>query len=143
MARRRSRIEGIDRLTRRLRYFDDQTRVELGDTIEDLSNEVRDYARGYAVQYSRFIPAQIQARTDKNALGARIGLISSFARKMAWYAHFIEWGTKPSRKTAHPGLPARPFLYAAWWQISPKFEPRVKALVEKLIAEGFRPGRRR
>lgn len=50
----------------------------------------------------------------KNGLRAEAGFRGKKAKRRAWYARFIEFGTKPHMKSNHPGTRAQPFIAPAW-----------------------------
>lgn len=133
MAKAKSRIEGMTRTRSVLRRAGDDVRSEVKKEVSGLARLTRDYARGYAAPVSSNVASAISDRVDKDGMGASVGILTRAARKRAWYAHFIEWGTRPSRKTKHPGLPKRPFLMPAWELAKSKFEPRIRSAVNKAI----------
>lgn len=133
MAKRSYRIEGMPLLRKKLRRADDEARKEVRTEVAALARLTRDYARGHVASTSSNVASAISDRVARDGMGASVGLLTRAARRRAWYAHFIEWGTRPSRKTRHPGLPARPFLTPAWEQARTEVGPRVRNAVNNMI----------
>lgn len=129
MARVRSRAQA-DRLTRLLRKLPDRVQEAIQAPIADYAEAVLQGARSRVPQRYRHtgqLRKAITKRIAKDGLTARVGVLSKRGKESAFYAHFVEFGTRPhsiakggaTKRGArvfhrpHPGAKAHPFLFPA------------------------------
>lgn len=125
MARRSRRITGANRLRRKLRRFPDEATDELRQTIWAFASEMQGDARARAPKDTGTLAANIQARFSRDGLEARVGVITKAAKRKAYYAGFVEFGTR--------NMPARPWLVPALEQNRPKFRPQINSAVDRAV----------
>jgi hypothetical protein len=95
-----------------------------------------------SMRYSRAIGTKI----GRAGFSADVGLVSAAARKSAWFAHFIEYGTKAGTRSwkgkkrragsmKHPGTTAHPVIMPAFEHERPGMEPRIRAAITRVLNE--------
>lgn len=153
-AKRGGRLRGLRGMTplrRLLGRIERDSTAELKEHISRFAKAVENTASARAASGrmgSHRYSIGISSAVSRGGFSADVGLRTPTARKRAWFAHFIEWGTKAgfrrwklrrsrarSKKKGyeHPGTPAMPVLLPAFEQHRPKFEPGIAAAVRKII----------
>jgi hypothetical protein len=143
---RRSRVRGLSKLRRKLRRFPQGAQDLVRAEVELAADLVLAEAKGRVI--SRRVRDNLSIRLGRDGFSAEIGLRGKRARRRAWFAHFIEFGTAPhaltSRRGAagkagkggggmHPGTPARPFLFPALEANRARFYRRVEIAINRAI----------
>lgn len=125
-------VKGIDDTITKINIFKTKSLQEAKLIIKDTANDVRKTAKANAPKFSgtysakesaRSKPgdtkASIRVKTYDNGLHARV----KPSLPKGWKAHFLEYGTTKMR--------ARPFMGPAEEAARPKYNNRIKALVNK------------
>lgn len=135
MAARKSGLQGLGRLRRKLRRLPEAATAALKAVIAEEAEFVQyEQLRRVPVNTGNLASA-IEIRISRDGLTATIGVGARTKRaaRLGWYAHLVEFGTAPHRIRArrggagvladgetvfgrhanHPGTPARPFVLPA------------------------------
>ena len=125
MARRGS-YANVSKLRKTLRRIEPELRKEVEDEVEHAAQVVQADAIKLAPKDTGNLASQISYKVARDGLTAKIGFRGKKANRQAFYARFIEFGTKKTAprlfkkgarkgktKRGHSGLPARPFLQPA------------------------------
>lgn len=125
-----SEVQGARRLQRLLRSLPDDVSGPVKVAIRESAEVVQaDWAKRAAPLSQRMAHAALSKAAigkSNNGFGARVGFRTKAMRELAWFAHLIEFGTRPHslskgatlrrRRSGlkpgamHPGTPARPTL---------------------------------
>lgn len=136
---RRSSIQQR-RLSRLLR------RVEPG-IVEPIKEDIAETAQELLLAAESEIPVdsglarnQMTAKASRSGLTAEVGFLTKTARRLAFYAAFVHFGTKGAPKKNIPPMPATPFLFGPAERLRNGFIERIDSTVDKAlerIARGF------
>lgn len=123
----RSRMTGATRLRRKLRRFPEDTTAEVKTAIAEAAESVHAQALGRVPVDTGTLARNLSYRVSKDGLEARVGVLGARAKREAYYAGFVEFGT--SRK------PARPYLRPALEEERVHFRPRINTAVNRAVAK--------
>lgn len=144
---------GRNRVRRVLARIPEEFRAEIGRSIERTARRIVDDARARAPEDTGTLKNSIDYRVAKNGLTATLGIRRKKARRDAFYAHMVEFGTrghavkvKNARilrdgKTGKvfgaavqiPAIAARPFLTPAFEAARPEGVADIKAAVRAAL----------
>lgn len=151
----RKRWSGIKGMTK-LRRILMRTPPDAGDAIKveikkfaQLVERTAAYSANTGDMASRRYAMAIGTKISRAGFSADVGLVTESGRKSAWFAHFIEYGTKAGwrewkgktkramrRRTGrffHPGTPARPVLIPSFELHKPEMAPRIKRAIDSVL----------
>ncbi|MGB4107770.1 MAG: HK97-gp10 family putative phage morphogenesis protein [Alphaproteobacteria bacterium] len=136
-------------MRRILRQLPDHVTEELREDIAWVAQQVEAGAKQRAPKDTGTLVKYLTSKVRGDGLSAHIGFRTKTAKRKAFYAHFIEFGTKgydpgDTRKTGKSkttkkisrrvvAQPARPFLYPAFEERRLEFVNRVKASLGKAL----------
>jgi HK97 gp10 family phage protein len=146
-------FRGRNRVRRVLARIPEEFRAEIGQSIERTAKRIVDDAKTRVPVETGTLKAAIDYRVAKNGLTATLGIRRKAARRDAFYAHFVEFGTRAHQvkvKTARilrdaktgrvfgarvtiPALPARPFLTPAFEAAKPEGVADIRAAVRSAL----------
>lgn len=124
---------------------------EIKDAMQDSANILEKEMRSRAPRDTGNMVDHISSFVSKNGMRAEAGFRGKRDKKAAWYARFVEFGTKshqikPATKEVlagdgvvfgasaeHPGTPARPFIQPSWDAKKPEVVARVGKAIQKSI----------
>lgn len=152
----RKRWSGIKGMTK-LRRILMRTPPEAGEVIKaevkkfaELVERTAAYSANTGPMASRRYAMNIGTKISRAGFSADVGLVNAKAQREAWFAHFIEYGTKAGwrewkgktrrtmrRRTGrffHPGTPARPVLIPSFERHKPDMEPRIRKAIDTVLA---------
>ena len=105
-------------VSRRLRWvfrsLEDEARAELRDEMEKIAQRIAGSMLERVPQRSGNLRNLIDYRVAKSGLTARIGYVTPKDRRDAFYARFLEFGTKGYAPRGIPPLAAQPFIQPAF-----------------------------
>lgn len=154
---RKSGIAGLSNLRRVLRRLPADVTSELRETIEFGANMILRDARARLAQRSKRTSRALVVKMGRDRLSAKVGIIGARAKKQAYMARWIEFGTKPhslkkgsrsggkgrsaqrlaSQKGGwHPGVPPHPFLFPAYEANKQKLIRLIGASVDRTLRRG-------
>lgn len=142
MARRPKVVGGLN-VRRFLRQADENITASVKAELADFAEAVRLDAAKTAGTVSRTLAQNIEARGSRNGLRVRVGIITKRARREAYFARWVEFGTKPHAigKGMHPGTKARPYLIPAFKINARYFRPRLAEKIRYAIRVSRNGGR--
>lgn len=146
-----TKIQGLDRLNRKLKSFPDAAREEIAKAMEQSANEVVALAKSLAPVDDGDLQMSISwtwgdapkgsmvlGKVKSKGAGAGNLQITVFAGGGdAFYARFVEFGTAPHLNggrfagSQHPGTGAKPFFYPAYRAVRKRVKGRVTRAVNK------------
>ena len=151
MARRRKgSYADVSQIRRKFRKLPQELSREVRDVVTDVSQNIEKEAKSRVPVHTGMLRKYISAKSSRDGFTALIGYRTKTAKRKAWYAHFIEFGTK----TYHPGdkrlaanrnkttkilrrvvgaQPARPFLFPAAESNRKDFIRRARKAVKKSL----------
>lgn len=155
MARRRRGLRGASQLRRKLRRLPDEITAETKKEIRDFAEAVRLDAIKLVPKDTGTLARNISKKLARDGLEARVGVLGAKARREAFYAKMVEFGTRPHstsrgaqlvnvrhRKKArpgagaggmHPGVPARPYLFPAFEMNKEYFRNRLRKAIDRAL----------
>lgn len=159
----RSRVSNADRLMRKLRRMPDEVTEAVKVEINAFATAVLRDAQALAAPSSRRVAANLKKAILRKGLRAEVGIRGKRGKRVAWFAHFIEFGTRPhslrrstrgSRRIGklvarleaqirggwHPGTRARPFLFPAFRMARLVHGKRIRTSVDRALARVARGG---
>lgn len=153
MARRRSGLKDVSRLRRVLRRMPEEVTQGVRDEMKWVASEVEREAKARAPVRTGSLRDAIRIKVRRDGLAFYIGIVGRRAKKKAWYAHFVEFGTRGyragdirharnSKTTKHiqkdvSAQPARPFLFPAFESRRTEFSGRVSRSVDLALARAI------
>jgi HK97 gp10 family phage protein len=146
-------FRGRNRVRRVLARIPEEFRAEIGQSIERTAKRIVDDAKARVPVETGTLKAAIDYRVAKNGLTATLGIRRKAAKRDAFYAHFVEFGTRGHQvkvKTARilrdaktgrvfgarvtiPALPAQPFLTPAFEAAKPEGVADIRAAVRSAL----------
>ena len=156
-----TKVEGLDRLKRKLRRFPEIAREQIARAMEQSAQEVVEMARRlapvddgdlrdsigwswYGAPQGSIVLGEVRPEGSRGAGNLSIVIYAGDDR--AWYARFVEFGTNAHVNggifagTQHPGTRAQPFFYPAWRAMRKRAKSRVsravRATAKKVAAGG-------
>lgn len=138
-------LKGQNRLRKILGRMPETASAEVKTLVAEMAQEVLNDARLYAGRgsmASKRYAAALGRRRSRSGFTADVGLLTKTAKKKAWFAHFIEFGTRAGvrvwrgkRKGSmkHPGTPRRPVLKPAFEIERVRYLPRFSAAIDDAL----------
>ena len=151
----------------RVRRFLQRAPGDIADGVKDALLESAETVRADAIKLADSVRVK-QALADPRAIGVtsngfrvEFGIRTKPQKKFAWFAHFLEWGTRPhslkkgSRRGGHgrgadrlagqsggwhPGSPAKPFMTPAAEMNRAANRRTVKATFKAAVRKALRHG---
>ena len=126
-SRQRAGIKGVNGLRRTLRRAPDAVRDALRESITKGAQEIHAEAlKMVAVGYTGTLGRELSYKVSRDGLTAKIGYLGKKAQRKAFYAPFLEFGTRHS--------PAQPYMGPAAAMVIPKLVPEIAREVNKALA---------
>ncbi len=137
------------KLRRVLTATDNGIKPTMKKAADDLRDDMKE---NVPVGDTGTLKDNITSFVAKNGLRAEAGYRGKKAKRRAWYARFIEFGTKAHKigtysspvlsdgantfgtQASHPGIPARPFIEPAW----DKNKQKIQKAVGKVVADAVK-----
>lgn len=156
MAAKKSGVQGLSNLRKVLRRLAPEVTSELRETIEHAAHGILREARGNASQWRR-VSENLSVKMSRDRLSARIGVIGVRAKKRAYMAKWLHYGTQPhSLKKGsrlgghgrskerlasqsggwHPGVPANPYLFNAFESRKAASIAMIRAAIDRTLKRG-------
>jgi HK97 gp10 family phage protein len=126
---RRSKILGVPRLRRKLKRIDPEMRKEVAVAVDSTAKRllaemqtrvpVSEQLRRLKFGHLRDM---LQAKSARNGLSARVGLLSKQSQQAGYYWRFLEYGTVK--------MPARPFVTPSVMVAEQEWQPKIRSAVD-------------
>lgn len=147
----RATFRGRNRVRRVLARIPEEFRTGIAVSIEETARRIVEDAKRRAPQDTGTLRNAIDYRVARNGLTATLGIRRRKARRDAFYAHMVEFGTrphviKPKRGRAlrhgktvfgtevhHPGTRPQPFLTPAFEAARPEGVASIRAAVKSAL----------
>jgi HK97 gp10 family phage protein len=136
----------------KLRRILTETDSGIKPAMQDIANNIHKEMVRRAPKDTGKLVNNISAYVAKNGLRAEIGFRGKKAKRDAFYARMIEFGTKShivntksgtkvlsgngttyGTRANHPGTPARPFMWPTWAQEKPRTINTIRRVVNDAI----------
>lgn len=160
-ARQRRGYAQVSPLRRTLRRLPDEMTAEVRKEFEEVANLIHADAVARVPVKEGVLKRWLSKRTGRDKLSAEVGFITRAQKRRAFYAAFVEFGTKPSRKgdlvprldrgrvrfrpaaRSHPGTRPRPFLGPAFRahrdEALRRINRAIKRALDRAASERFIP----
>jgi hypothetical protein len=128
------------RLSRMLRRVEPEIVEPIKEVVAEAAQELLLAAESEINDDSGTTKRQMTAKASRSGLTAEVGFLTKTARKLAFYAAFVHFGTKGAPEKNIPPMPATPFLFGPAERLRAGFIKRIDATVDKAlerIARGF------
>ena len=146
-----TKIEGVDKLKRKMMTFPRLARQEISKAMEQSADEMVRLARSLAPVADGDLRASIGwtwgdapkgtmviGQVKREGKGTGNMQITVYAGGGdAWYSRFVEFGTSPHIQggifagTQHPGTPAQPFFFPSYRAMRKRFRSRTTRAIRK------------
>jgi HK97 gp10 family phage protein len=155
-------VKGASQLRRKLSKIEPSMRLELQQVLRDGGFDIRDLARALAPRDEGVIRENIDSAVFSKGMQLKVGYITKRARRFAWYAHFVHWGTRggtfPAKRrnaasrhfasigqtkksysvstrytVTMPPKPARPFLQQAADILLPRVRAEAREALKRVV----------
>lgn len=105
---------------------------------EDIAAEAKFNVLSAGLVQSGDMHRHIKSKIGRDGFSAKIGLLTKRARRDAWYAHFLEFGTKGSPARNIPPLPAYAFMGRAFDAHRDELNRNVRREVNRALGRAAR-----
>lgn len=112
-ARQLRGLAGVAKLRRTLRRIGDDASTEIRPIITEAAAAVHADMLALVPKDSGDLAALLDRAVSRDGFTARIGLLTARARRLGFYARFLEGGTKGDPARNVPAQAARPFMQPA------------------------------
>lgn len=129
---RRSRVSRMRKTRRFINRLPKEIRQDLRSEMEWAGDALLQQAQDFAPVESGTLRDALSVRRSSDRLTAEVGVIRKRAKRKAFYAAFVEFGTV--------NAPAQPFLGPAMESLRPVILARVGAALRKTIQRAARLG---
>lgn len=143
-----AKIQGLDRLNRKLKAFPKAVEAEIKAAMEASANEVVALAKSLVPVDSGELrdsigwtwgerPKYSQSIASVKSADGNLVLTIYAGNTKVRYAHLVEFGTAPHINggrfagSQHPGTAAKPFFYVSWRALRKRAKGRVTRAVNK------------
>jgi len=147
-----TKIDGLDRLKRKLGRFPEMARREIAKAMEQSAQEVVEMAKRlapiedgdlrdsigwnwYAAPPGSMVLGEVRPEGTKGA--GNMAIVIYAGDDKAFYARWVEFGTRPHVNggifagTQHPGSRAHPFFFPSWRAMRKRAKSRVSRAITK------------
>jgi hypothetical protein len=121
------------RLSRLLRRVEPEIVEPIKEVVAEAAQELLLAAESEIPVDSGVARNQMTAKASRSGLTAEVGFLTKTARKLAFYAAFVHFGTKGAPKKNIPPMPANPFLFGPAERLRAGFIKRIDATVDKAL----------
>lgn len=128
------------KLSRLLRRAPDEIQEPVKEAVAEAAQELLLAAESEIPVDSGLARDKMTAKASRSGLSAEVGFLTRTARKLAFYAAFVHFGTKGAPKKNIPAMPATPFLFGPAERLRPKFIKQIDAAVDRALqrlSQGF------
>ena len=122
------RVEGMEEILRDLRKAQADVQQEAREVLKDQAKVIRDDARSRCPEDTGTLKKSVRSSVSRKGLNASVSAGGKVQGKDAYYAQFVEFGTKHS--------PAQPFLYPA----GRAHEKETEEMLVKVLTDAVRKG---
>ena len=122
---RKGSYASIGKVRRTLRKLEPEITEELKDIVQTTADLVENNAKQNAPVDTGNLRKYITAKVGRDGLTAQVGIRGKRARKKAFYAHFVEFGTRELR--------AQPFLFPAVEQYKNQFFKKSQSALKRAL----------
>lgn len=129
---RKSGLRKVNRLRRIFRKLPDEITEETRSAIASATRQIESAAKANVPVDSGELKKRITSKISPDGLTAKIGLRTKTAKRKAFYAHFVEFGTRL--------IPAKPFLFPAFERNRRPLARQVKRAVRRGIRKAKQQG---
>jgi len=119
-------IQGLRAFQKILDRLPTEVAAQVEQTIFEQADEVRALAYRMAPVRSGNMREHLEVVMGKDGLAAQVGFVTAGARRAAYYAGWIEFGTKR--------IKANPFLHPATTARRADFHPAIREAVRRALA---------
>jgi hypothetical protein len=118
------------KLSRLLRRAPEEITEPVKEVIAESAQELLIAAEGEINDDSGTTKRQMTAKASRSGLSAQVGFLTKTARKIAFYAAFVHFGTKGAPAKNIPPMPANPFLFGPAERLRSKFVKQIDRAVD-------------
>lgn len=122
------RVEGMEEILRDLRKAQADVQQEAREVLKEQAKIIRDDARSRCPEDTGTLKKSVRLSVSRKGLNASVSAGGKVQGKDAYYAQFVEFGTKHS--------PAQPFLYPA----GRAHEKETEEKLVKVLTDAVRKG---
>lgn len=122
------RVEGMEEILRDLRKAQADVQQEAREVLKEQAKIIRDDARSRCPEDTGTLKRSVRSSVSREKLDASVSAGGKVRGKDAYYAQFVEFGTKHS--------PAQPFLYPA----GRAHEKETEEKLVKVLTDAVRKG---
>ncbi|WP_041795439.1 HK97-gp10 family putative phage morphogenesis protein [Pararhodospirillum photometricum] len=120
-----------------LRELPDELTKALKTTFAEGAEEMAQQATANVVEAglidSGELVRSMKAKTSRDGLTAKVGIVGQRDNKLVWYGHFHEFGTRGCPEKNIPPLPAQHFLGRAFDQTKQRFGQKIADEVDRAL----------
>lgn len=106
-------VEGISETIGELNRYYGSVVDDVGNHIKSYTGKIQKHAKANVSVRKGILKRSIAKSYNRAKLVGQV-----YTRKAGWYAHMVEYGTKPhwmpKRQWMHPGAKPYPFMVPAW-----------------------------
>jgi hypothetical protein len=118
------------KLSRLLRRGPAEIQEPVKEVVADSAQELLLAAEAEIPVDQGIAKKQMTAKASRSGLSAEVGFLTKTARKLAFYAAFVHFGTKGAPAKNIPAMPATPFLFGPAERLRPKFIKQITTAVD-------------
>lgn len=132
---RKSGMRKVTSLRWKLRRFPAEVLTELRDEVKIMAEHTHFEALKRVPVDAGDLAAALRFTVSRDGVSAKVGAFGARAKRQAFYAHMVEFGTRPGgkRHPNHPGTPAQPFLFPAFEIAKKQASPRIRQALDDAI----------
>jgi hypothetical protein len=121
------------RLSRILRRVEPEIVEPIKEDVAEVAQELLLAAESEINDDSGTMRRQMTAKASRSGLTAEVGFLTKTARRLAFYAGFVHFGTKGAPEKNIPPMPATPFLFGPAERLRAGFIKRIDSTVDKAL----------